>query len=332
MPKVFSFADNYDESVRFIAKVRAAVNRAYARRARRPTGFFKTKPRYYELEGVRKLSPATALVFAAEYDRGRSLIPDWKLATYNAHRWKPEVRQLLKDIGFFELLEIDPPGEMKPGNMRMTRFAASDKNFGNEEAMRQLTEVANLLGLVGRSEEELALVVGPLRLFDALIEATENTRLHAYDENADDAVVRRWWMTGAVDRDEGRLTVVVYDQGATIPATLPRSVHRKWYERAWKRVSGQGLDDLSPENDAVALRLAMSRGISSMELEHRGKGLQVLKRVVGTCPRGRLQVNSRHGDYIFQTGKKPQYIQRSEPISGTLIQWDLWRPDWKLGK
>ena len=135
-------------------------------------------------------------------------------------------------------------------------------------------------------------------------------------------------MTGGVDRNEGKLTVIVYDRGASIPATLPHSKHWGKIKRALSTLYPFEVAN-SGERDSVSLRLAMSRGQSSTGLEKHGKGLKVLKRVVDVCEKGRLQVISRYGQCIYQSGKKVQFEQMSAPLQGTLIQWDLWRPEWK---
>jgi hypothetical protein len=61
-----------------------------------------------------------------------------------------------------------------------------------------------------------------LRLYSALVEAFENSRRHAYPKTASiNPAVSHWWMSGAACQAEKRLTLVVYDQGVTIPASLP---------------------------------------------------------------------------------------------------------------
>lgn len=332
VPENFCIEQNYERSVRFLQHMRTSLNQALLGKLRSQGAKRREKPTYFDLVPVKRVSPAAALMFAAEYDRAIAVAPDWKLSTYNAHRWTPEVRLLLDQIGFLELLSIQRPKEadMTPGHMRMTRFSQSEAGFGNAEAAVLLTQVANLLELQNQYGRDATQLIGPTRLFDALIEATENTRLHAYDGSTEDSslLVKRWWMTGAVDRAEGKLTVIVYDRGATIPATLPRSRHWGRIRKALARIL-RAEPDASLEHDAVSLHLAMSRGVSSTGLEFRGKGLPVLKRVVNECPKGRLLIISRHGNYQHETGKKAVYNQLTVPLNGTLIQWDLWRPEWK---
>ena len=175
--------------------------------------------------------------------------------------------------------------------------------------------------------------MGPLRLYEALVEATENVMTHAYASNPphDEFVVKRWWMTGAVDRRDGKLTIVVYDQGATIPATLPDSL--VWREKLRKfspRLFGTQEGIRSSYNDDRLLKLAMSRPTSSTGKANHGKGLGVLKSVIGHCEQGRLLVISRRGEYVYRSGGRPSYRRLSVPLYGTLIQWDLWQPEWKV--
>ena len=175
--------------------------------------------------------------------------------------------------------------------------------------------------------------IGQTRLYEAIVEATENTMTHAYDESPrkEEFVAKRWWMTGAADPVEGKLTVVVYDQGATIPVRLPESpLWRDKLGRFALKMFGSEELARSSKNDARMLRLAMTQPTSSTGNSNQGKGLGILKAVVEHCEAGRLLVLSRNGEYMYQSGSRPQYRQLPVPFYGTLIQWDLWRPEWKV--
>ena len=332
VPTLFDIEENFAEAVRFLANVRKKLDRTVLLNLAKQNATARKSNTYFDMSSTRYISPATALVFAAEYDRALAKLPHWNLTTYDLNRWKPAVISTLDQIGFMELLGIRTPARElpKPGSMRISRFACAE-GTGNEEAVKLIHSVANLLNIEFQSDDDLIKVLGPVRLFDAIIEATENTRLHAYkyiQPEIANLVVKRWWMAGAADQAEGKLTVIVYDRGATIPATLPHSVHWSKIERAISRLFGKG-STVGPDKDAVSLDLAMASGKSSTGLENRGKGLKVLTRVVDECHRGRLLIMSRRGKFVYESAKKRVYEQLPEPLEGTLVQWDLWRPEWK---
>jgi len=330
MPTVFSLSRNYEETASALASIRAVFNtslekltKAQRRRGLQPSN---TIASYRDFTTIEYFGPAAALVLASEYDRVRSLV-EWPLAVIDRHRWRPQVRELLADIGFFELLKIqirDPA--VRQGTIRIAPFSTGDL-VGNEEAYRLLSLIAEMIVSVDAEAIEAAdTKLRRLRLFDALVEATENARHHAYPAHAhfDYERVSRWWMTGAVDQENKRLTMVVYDHGISIPGTIHHWAGYGRVRRGLMRLVGR---EPSPEDssyDGIRLHLAMSTPVSSTRLEQRGKGLQVLKSVVDHCTRGRLRIVSRAGEYTYEIGRKPLGRQLPVVLPGTLIEWDLW--------
>src|SRR5438034_933972 len=70
-------------------------------------------------------------------------------------------------------------------------------------------------------------------------------------------------MTGAIDTDQKTVTVAVYDQGISIPASLPQWKHWGRLEKMLRRISGTG--ELSTRDD-VSIRLAMAISRSATNL------------------------------------------------------------------
>jgi hypothetical protein len=165
-----------------------------------------------------------------------------------------------------------------------------------------------------------------LQLFGALVEATENTRLHAYPVDWEDPEsVRRWWMTGAVDAREKRLTLIVYDQGMSIPASLPKWAGYAQIEAGLRRLFRNRDRPHSDSGalDAISLRFAMAIRRSSSGLENRGKGLHVFKDVIDRCRDGKLRIISRRGEFVYEKGRRPRATLLATPLPGTLVEWDL---------
>lgn len=329
MPKNFCLQENYEECALFLQKFRSNMLNSLRKRLAIGAETHVRRTRlgsFIDFATIERCSPAAALVLAAEFDRAKSLI-EWDIPLVNFKTWRRDLVELLDEIGFFELLEINrPANHAKRSDVTVVRFQTGQQ-VGNTIAGPLLDVLAGMIaGLevgAGGNEET---VLARMRLYDALVEATENTVQHAYPENFGDAcTVRRWWMTGAVDSRENRLTLVVYDQGATVPARLPDwELYPKL--KRWMNLLFQSdrPADGDVTLDSVALRLAMTTPRSSTGETHRGKGFPAFLTVIRECKRGRLRVVSRCAEFTFETGRKARSRQLTNALGGTLVEWDLW--------
>ena len=80
---------------------------------------------YIDFRQIRVLSPAAALVLAAELDRWSNIMFRSRLRAIDVHEWDPEVRSLLADMGFFDLLEVEDaalPGPPRDVDTRYVKF------------------------------------------------------------------------------------------------------------------------------------------------------------------------------------------------------------------
>lgn len=328
MPEVFCLDENYHDTARAIAAVRVAMTagierfltaRYGARRSNRLASFF-------DLSTVRRCSPGAALVLASEYDRAKALVKG-PIPIVNIRQWNSDVRRLLQDVGFFKLLEIVVPHveSSGPSSVRMVPFASGEL-VGNEEAGSLITTLGDMVVAADPGAiDDPTRLIRRLRLFEALVEATENAIHHAYPEELDDrSIVRRWWMTGAVDAEEKRITIVVYDQGVSIPGSLPGWEGNGWIEKGLRRLLGHIPASDDPAYDPHRLRLAMAKPRSSTGKNERGKGLPLLKAVVSHCDHGRIRVLSRGGEFIQDKGGVGRAQSLQPPMTGTLVEWDLW--------
>lgn len=216
---------------------------------------------------------------------------------------------MLCDLGFFELLNT-------PGFKELPNFHGPDIKFikYKTETIVQTNSCAELLDalsdLVGRIPAETF-------VYDGLVEAINNVKHHAYLESGHWYGVPdgTWIMCGAYSKSSGSLTAAVYDMGAGIPATLPRS-------SLWERIR-----EYVPfvSDDAEMIAAAMEAGRSRTESEERGKGLPIMMRLFNHCT-GQLRILSGRGEVIFD-GRSGQYIKKKHKLSlgGTLIQFEIQR-------
>lgn len=326
MPGTFCLDRNPDETIAFLEMMRARVLRhamaarvAVKRRNRAGPPFVES---YFDFGAMKELGVSAALILAALFDR-QKMITGWRLATIDEHLWEPSVRALLWALGFHELLKMHPEGEhtLNVGNVRVLRFVSGDNADGSLAGQLQET----LAELLPDEEGQKLLYAEP---YGGIFEAILNSWNWAYPEGHHWEVppLKKWWMTGAVDLSRNSVSIVVYDQGVTIPFSLPQWRH--WGElqarlqRLANRLGFAGPPD-DPRNDGAAIALATKIARSRTNLPQHGKGLHTMREVAERARHGRLRILSRHGEYVWERGRKPVVRSRDAAVRGTLIEWTL---------
>lgn len=298
-PKRINISDGYEDTVKFLEKVKVV--------ARGLNGRFLV-----DFTSAEQVTPAGALMLVAVFDRWRETLPEQRLKAVSLDKWNPDVRRKLKEMGFFDILgsscdlEDNPPPDVD----RYLPFLTGHGSEGDQaQALRKSIES---LG------PELA---DSSALYDGLVEAMTNVKQHAYLGGED---VKRWWMSASVNVAKNKLTVMFLDQGAGIPATLPRS--RIW-EQARGFLAKLGADAF--QDDARLIQATLSIERSRTGHDYRGNGLrQDIKGYVETHEaRGRLRILSRRGRCIYE--KEAGGLERMEvsrlttPIHGTFLEWTI---------
>jgi hypothetical protein len=318
LPVNLCLDENVDETLSFFGSLRyrtllhgIPINRPHRKRIAWVRG-------YTDFTTMRRISPGAALILAAEYDRINrvgSSIPN----TVDIKRWDPLVYSTLFNLGFFDLL-----GVAKSGSANHILPAPEKGNF--IQAPMQRGENANW---EGASEALLNLfdAVGGddtarVNLLGAVVDAIENVRGHAYSGRGPlqtRLIPPFWWLSGAADQMSKKLTLAIYDQGVTIPVTLPN----KWAVSAilntFLNLFGHSFDPDGPDYDGKALKAAMQLSTTATGLTQRGKGLSKIKDVVSQSKDGRLKVISRRGIYCFENGTET-FQTGSVPLLGTLVE------------
>ena len=85
------------------------------------------------------------------------------------------------------------------------------------EACRNIQELCKFIGNGKMLSEDIE-----ISLNNAISEAMTNVAKHAYPATHPfkHKHVNRWWITASADRKTAELTIIIYDQGASIPVTL----------------------------------------------------------------------------------------------------------------
>lgn len=223
MPAVLCLDENSVASVNILAEIQRRLltpsrgNRRLRVSRRGSTTKVSTGP-YRAFENLRRVTPAAALVLAAEYDRAREVC-GIDLAVYNLAGWHPPVRATLQEIGFLALFGIsDEANNLETNGGQVVLRMRSGSRHDPDQINDLVSSLRHLF-----PDREAENTAGMMQLFDALTEAVGNVIHHAYPASGGYRLpsVGRWWMTGAVDRKAGSTATAVYDQGVTIPGSLP---------------------------------------------------------------------------------------------------------------
>lgn len=304
-PQAFNLSSSFEETIKFLMQFRQ-----WSSSTRRARSF------YVDLRRVTQISPAGALLLAAEFHRWK-LIFNRKLRARDAGEWDPEVRRLLGDMGFFELLAVEqaalPARGLDTSGIIFLPFACGrDTNGQPFVDLRDLIEAA-----VGRLKQRLI-------LYQGVTEAITNVLHHAY---AKSNKLSRWWMSASIDTLQSKLTVMVLDHGQGIPRTLPR---KGVAEKIQEFLNVTSLATFS--DDGRMIEAAVTLGRSAVQQPNRGHGLQrdvqaVIKTFNGAA---RLRILSNRGRYSFErdfTGAT--HVETSttgQSLDGTFVEWTFQLP------
>jgi hypothetical protein len=280
---------------------------------------------FTDFAGIEFLSTSAALVLAAEYQRASEIVGG-KPPVVNLDEWNDYVFQRLFQLGFFPLLGLVdgqvPTPVTNNENVMTLRFWSGSDARETERADEMLMELAAFIDPNRELDDAIS-----IPLTSALSEAMVNVRMHAYpkDYRFQYPHINRWWLTGSADRTNRKLTVAIYDQGASIPVTFEkRMLSQKVIE--FLRDVVPGTTDHAFRSDAAQIEAAVRYGNSQSELPERGKGLPQMQEAIDACGNGKLLIFSRGGRYIYSGPGKVTRDWYKSSIGGTLIEWTLELP------
>lgn len=308
---------NRNEVLEFLAETRERLDGAISTsrlpgaRRRRRRGMITG---YWDFTKIKSITPTVALMVAAEYDRASALV-GYRFPAINVRNWRPTVAQVMEEVGFFDLLQIGrrriarKPTSNRGAVLRVLKMRSSQL-AEPEKAGELINELEALAADLTQDSE-----VDFDRLYGALFEGITNTRHHAYPLDYKFEHTGQWWATGSVDKRSRTVSAVIYDQGITIPASLPRSwmagALSTWFGADWAA------------QDGLSIAAAMKVSRSSTGEPNRGLGLAEMEAFMETCSSGRLRILSRHGEYVADAGEESRNVTHKQAVNGTLIQWDV---------
>ncbi|MEA1942187.1 MAG: hypothetical protein U9P68_08085 [Pseudomonadota bacterium] len=307
VPEVLSFRSNYKETAQFLRDLGYSSKNA---RNRLVVDFTK----------IRSVSPGALLALAAQLQRW-TILRSFKPRALDLEQWDPEITRLLSEMGFFKLLRVSNAPE-------------APESGGTDRQFLSFRSRCETMGIEARGlREEMGEIadrsIDGQPLFVAITEAMTNTTQHAYPKSNwyRDELRYRWWMTGAIDRSNERLSIIFYDLGVGIPETLTKTHPIELIRDFFQKLN-------VGNNDAGMIFAAMRMGRSGTELPHRGKGLPQIRRLVDIHTPGTLRIISGKGELQYErqggeTDDQGTYIRKSNDVAleGTLVQWDIQLPE-----
>lgn len=326
-PSPLCLDKNRTESVAWFESLRRAFQRSinkgqpFVKRSERP-GALPQIVGYFDFSKLKEISTAAAVVLAAEYERvGKLLgiVPP----TVELDKWQDSVFNKLYQIGFFEIVGLSAKRENPVSEEKLTQTMriVSSKNSDD-------------LGTIDRSLQQLGKFLSPdqdipesiiIEFLTGLSEAISNVTNHAYPDDIELGYdhINSLWVAATADRAANSLTVVVYDQGASIPATYPRLDRLKKVVRFLERALKPNRQ-FEYEDDGTYIRAAMRYGGSRTDEKHRGKGLPQMFETLQKIGPGSLTVYSR-GGWCRQTTQDRRLRSGALPcsIGGTLVEWSV---------
>jgi len=302
-PTDLSFARNYDETLAFILDFRRLF---FERRLYKfPDG--ERRKIYADFARIETIDAGAGLVLAAEIDRFVKSRP--VRHEVHDHLWHEAVREFFFEAGLFDLLKIDPQTvgfNENPSSIRKTIRLRSGRTKSGTDALGLRSEIE---ALSGKS------IAARPHAYTAIAEALANVG-HAYPSwfrSWPWKASGRWWALGFWDQPRNTVGLQLYDQGAGIPATLPKQQH-------WPRL----FPFLEPERKASGLiKAGLEYGRTSTGQPGRGMGLAEMADWIETSGSGFLRILSGDGEVTYRPGARLDRRDFDAPFCGTLIEWEV---------
>lgn len=303
-PTDFSFERNYEATLAFILDFRRYFfeTRLY----RFPDG--QRRRLYADFAHISRIDAGAGLVLAAEIDRFVKSRPKQRHEVHD-HLWHEDVFGFFSEAGLFDLLHIDPRSVHSQPSVRSDR-----KTLRLRSGLTKSGAIARDIRDQVESLSGKSIAARP-HAYTAIAEALANVG-HAYPSwfrSWPWKPSRRWWTLGFWDASRNIVGLQLYDQGAGIPATLPRQLY-------WPRL----MSFLDQERRASGLiKAGLDYGRTSTGQPGRGKGLAEMADWIETSGSGFLRILSGDGEVTYRPGGKVDRRDFDAPFCGTLIEWEV---------
>ena len=305
LPAVMNFSSNYNRTMQAIQTIRHLTGRRIFNNQCYRLCFV-------DFSKIKYISASAALVLPAELSKWDDSVR--QRIRPKVKTWDKNILSQFDELGFFDLFRnkdsFELEKEKEPSNIRFVKYMKGHLH-DDEKTQHLKKEIKRIVG------EDLGKWTF---LYSGLSEAITNVVHHAYPDNKGYSEEdKKWYLTASYDIDSRVIKVVFYDQGITIPGSLPES---KLHEKILSYLSKHPLAER--KRDEQLLKAAVEIKRSSTGEEDRGKGLQDLLEFIKQRGEGYLSIMSGKGLYKYsQHNNKTEVksVSFTLPVCGTLIVW-----------
>ncbi len=267
---------------------------------------------FVDFSKIEYISASAALVLTAELSKWDDSVR--QRIRPKVKTWNKNILSQFDELGFFDLFRnkdsFELEKEKEPSNIRFVKYMKGHLH-DDEKTQHLKKEIKRIVG------EDLGKWTF---LYSGLSEAITNVVHHAYPDNKGyHEHDKKWYLTASYDSSSRIIKVVFYDQGITIPGSLPES---KLHEKVLNYLSKLPLAER--KRDEQLLKAAVEIKRSSTGEEDRGKGLQDLLEFIKQRGEGYLSIMSGKGLYKYSQHDKKSEVKSVSfalPVCGTLIVW-----------
>ncbi|WP_433690446.1 hypothetical protein [Pseudomonas monteilii] len=258
--------------------------------------------KYVELDfsDLESITAAAALVLFAKVTRCQCCIPSGKF------RFPGEVitvklpsNKVVKDL----FVHTGLWAALRPGGIKKLDklWADWDNPYktGNDAA-------SELLDVISHLQSQFKIL--PRKIVSALQESYLNIAHHAYElfkkngEVMHPFMAGRWWQYARRNPKTNKITIVIYDMGGGIPASIS--------------------DGNQMVSDCESIKYAMQTGVTRLNIQGRGQGFDNIKRPIDVNAAAEyLVVYSARGQVIYRQGAAITERNHGRHVGGTLIEW-----------
>ncbi|MBN2069718.1 MAG: hypothetical protein JW739_08795 [Opitutales bacterium] len=287
IPRVFSLAENSDETLLFFSDLRDAV--------------FKKRVSEILIDhsAIGIIDPPAALMLISETMRIRVCAPRCVLSCKLAE--DSLVAELLEKLDYWKMY-----GYRRNHNSELNEqlVMKATNNFTLPEVVKNI--------IVDFSDCCTFSVPQKKMLFKGIVECMDNVMSHAYPSKFKRMWLKQqWWLIAYKNRTERKISICFYDHGLGIPGTIRTRLR-------------DNLILLKRSDEDIIKEAVMSGCYSRTKLETRGRGLPKLYDIIdGTEFSGELSLFTGNSHCRFNEYQEffPQRLTNG--IHGTLITWNL---------
>ncbi len=297
IPNDISFATNWESFVEILNDIQYTIGHRFIK---------NRSPLSIDHSLMSKVTPSSILVLASTIEKSQKLA-GIKLKGNKSYLPQNEtVRYLLNEIDYWKYFNVS---KLKTNFMqnRFTFFKILDSYQVDNTKIGKMIEFFEKQ--VGFNNDAKSL------LNTALCEASANTVEHGYNNSNINKDTDRWWLTASIDKQEGTISFVFYDQGMGIFKSLEHhknSQVKKLYNRASNLIKDKP--------HAKILQHMLSNNASKHNTINRGYGMQTFKNFIDKADNGLLFIASENASYEYPKDSLKEY---SNSLSGTLIVWKI---------